>query len=65
MKTSFSVSKIDDINLRKYKIILKEYKYEVKKILDILLSFKELKKSKIFCDDISKIRFDISFCNDK
>lgn len=64
MKSSFSVSKIDDINLRKYNIKLKDYKNDVKKILDILFSYKELKKSKIFSDEISKINFDISFCSD-
>lgn len=65
MKSSFFVSKIDDINLRKYKINLKNYKQDVKKILTILFSFDEIKTSKIFDPDISKIRFDISFCNDE
>ena len=65
MKNSFFVSKIDDINLRKYKINLKDYKQDVKKILELLFSYKEIKTSKIFSPDISKIRFDISFCNDE
>lgn len=64
MNSCFSVSKIDDINL-KNKINLKEYKSDVKKILEILFTLKDIQKSKIFHLDISKIRFDISFCTDK
>lgn len=64
MNSCISVSKIDDINLRN-KINLKEYKSDVKKILEILFSYKEIKKSKVFDLEISKVRFDISFCCDK
>ena len=63
MKSSFTLSKIDDISLRKYGVILKLYKKKVQQILDILLRLKEIKKSPVFKDGISKIRFDISFCN--
>ena len=65
MRSSFVVSKIDDINLRKYKIKLSEIKKEVKKILEIMLNLKELKTSKVFDKKINKIRFDLSFCCDK
>ena len=66
MNSSFSVSKIDNINLRKYKISIKEYKSDIKKIIETILTLKDLKKSKIFKNNnISKIRFDISFCNDE
>lgn len=65
MNSSFTISKIDDINLRKYKINLKEYKIDVKKIIDILFSIKDLNLDKVFSSKISKIRFDISFCNDE
>lgn len=64
MKSSFAVSKIDNINLRKYNIKLSEYKAKIKSILDYLLSLDELKLSKIFNVDINKIRFDVGFCND-
>ena len=63
MKISFTLSKIDEVNLRKYGVILKEYKVKIKKIADILLNIKEVQKSTIFKKEISKIRFDISFCN--
>ena len=59
MKNSFTLTKLDET-----KIILKPYKEKVKKMLDIMLNLKELKTSKIFDENISKIRFDISFCND-
>ncbi len=62
IKSSFAVSKIDDINLKSYNLTLKEYKNDVKKILQILLNLKELKTSKIFSESINKINFDISFC---
>ena len=65
MKASFTLSKIDDINLKKYNIKLYEYKKKIKKILEIMLNLDELKKSKIFNNIISKIRFDLSFCNNK
>lgn len=64
MNSNFSLYKYDDISLKKYGIVLKEYKLKIKKMLDIMLNLKELKTSKIFCDEISKIRFDIAFCND-
>lgn len=64
VKNSFTITKIDEINLRKYGIVLKEYKNEIKKILSILLELDELKTSKVFKENISKIRFDVSFCND-
>ncbi len=65
MNSSFVISKIDDINLKKYNIILKNLKPKIKKMLDIMLNLKELKTSKIFDDKISKIRFDVSFCSDE
>lgn len=64
MNSTFTISKIDDINTKKYKLSLKDYKIEVKKMLDILLDLKELKTSKIFRGDINKIGFDIAFCSD-
>lgn len=65
MNSFFVISKIDDINLKKYNIILKNLKPKIKKMLDIMLNLKELKTSKIFDDKISKIRFDVSFCSDE
>jgi len=62
MRYSFTLSKIDSINLKKYNVTLKNYKIYIKKILDILLTLPEVKKSLIFKKDVSKIRFDISFC---
>ena len=59
MKSNFSLEKLDDV-----KIILKNYKQKIKSMLEIMLKMPELKSSKIFNDDISKIRFDISFCKD-
>jgi probable rRNA maturation factor len=63
MKASFTISKIDDINLRKFNVTFKSYKNYIKEILNILLSMSEIQKSPIFSDKISKINFDISFCN--
>ena len=60
MNSSFTLEKIDDV-----KIILKNYKPKIKKMLDIMLNLPDLKSSKIFSENISKIRFDISFCNDE
>lgn len=60
LKSSFTVTKLDNV-----KIILKNYKPEIKKMLEIMTKLEELKSSKIFDNKISKIRFDISFCNDK
>lgn len=65
MKSSFTLSKIDDIPLGKYGIFLKNYKSDIKKMLVILLNLKELKTSKIFSPEISKIRFDVAFCSDE
>ena len=62
MKSSFTLSKVDDVDFKKYCIVLKLYKKKVKQILDILLHLPEIQKSIVFKNDISKIRFDISFC---
>lgn len=60
MNNSFTMAKLDDV-----KIVLKNYKPKIKNMLDIMLKMSELKSSKVFDEKISKIRFDISFCNDK
>ena len=60
MNYNYTVTKID-----KCKIILKNYKEKINKMLDILLNLNELKSSKVFDSRISKIRFDLSFCNDE
>ncbi len=60
MNSVFSLEKLDDV-----KIILKSYKSKIKSMLDIMLEMPELKSSKVFSEDISKIRFDISFCSDE
>lgn len=65
MKTSFTLSKIDEINLKKHNIILKNYKKDIKKMLELILNCQELKTSRVFSPEISKIRFDISFCSDE
>lgn len=65
LKSSFTVSKIDDINLKKYNLSLKKIKSEIKEIVEILFNLEELKKSAIFNKEINKVRFDISFCTDK
>ncbi len=65
MKSSFTLTKLDDINLRSHKIYLKDYRVEIKKILDIILNTKELYSSRIFNGEISKISFDVAFCNDE
>ena len=65
MNSTFTISKIDDINQKKYNITFKNLKPKIKKMLDIMLNLKELKKSKIFSENISKIRFDLSFCKDE
>ena len=65
MKNSFTLEKLDEINLRKYEIILKDLKTDISKMVDLMLNLKELKTSKIFKEDISKITFDIAFCLDK
>ena len=60
MNSVFSLEKLDNV-----KIILKNYKPKIKAMLDIMLEMPELKSSKVFSNEISKIRFDISFCNDE
>ena len=60
IKSVFTLEKLDDV-----KIILKNYKSKIKDMLEIMLNLNELKSSKIFSKNISKIRFDISFCNDE
>ena len=65
MKNSFTLSKIDDINLKKFNIVLKNYKKDIKALVEKVLANKKLFKSKIFSPDISKVRFDVSFCNDE
>lgn len=60
MNSSFTLEKLDNT-----KIILKNYRNKIKKMLDIMLNLNELKTSKVFSENISKIRFDISFCNDE
>ncbi len=64
MKSSFTLTKIDEINLKKYNITFKNYKIQIKKMLDVLLNLNELKTSKIFRGDINKITFDVAFCLD-
>ena len=59
MNNSFTLTKIDDV-----KITLKNYKDKIKKMTDIILSLDELKSSKIYKNDINRVRFDISFCKD-
>lgn len=65
MKASFTLSKIDDIHLKKYNIILKNYKKKIKNIAEILLGLKEIQKSEVFKENITRLRFDISFCNNE
>ena len=60
MNSNFTLEKLDNV-----KITLKNYKQKIKKMLDIMLEIEDLKTSKIFNKEISKIRFDISFCNDE
>ena len=65
MNSSFTLNKIDEINLKKYDITLCEYKKDIKKLIGIILDCNELHSSKVFSENISKIRFDVSFCNDE
>lgn len=65
MKSSFTLTKLDNVNLRKYKVYFKDYKIEIKNILKIILDMPELRKSKIFNENISKIVLDVAFCNDE
>lgn len=60
MKSSFTLSKEENV-----KIILKNYKSKIKKMLELMLELDDLKTSKIFNEQISKIRFDILFCDDE
>jgi len=64
MKSSFTLSLLDNINLRKYNFSLCSLKPKIKKMLEIILNTDELRSSRIFCENISKIRFDIAFCTD-
>lgn len=59
MKASFTLGKIDNVN-----ITLKNYRTKIKKMINFMLELDQLKTSEVFQKDISKIRFDISFCND-
>ena len=59
MKASFTLEKIDNAN-----ITLKNYRTKIKKMINVMLELDQLKTSEVFQKDISKIRFDISFCND-
>jgi len=63
-KISFTLSKIDEINLKKFDIVLKDYKIELTEIFNYMVQLKELKNNIIDNKDISKIRFDIGFCTD-
>lgn len=65
MNSSFEISKIDDINLKKYNLTLSKIKKDTKAIVEKLLNLKELESSKIFNKNINKIRFDISLCTNK
>lgn len=65
MKSSFTLNKLDEVNLKQFGIILKDYKIDISKMLEIMLNLKELKKSKIFKSDINRIGFDIAFCLDE
>ena len=60
MNSSFTLTKLDST-----KIVLKNYKEKIKNMLKIMLEHKELKSSEIFQKNITKIRFDLSFCNDE
>ena len=64
LKNSFTLSKIDDINLKKYNLTLKELKQDIKKLTDILLNLKEIQNKKIFNEKIKKVKFDVCLCND-
>ena len=65
MKYSFTLSEIDNIELKKFNIKKASYKKDIKNMLDILLNMPKVKTSPIFNKNISKIRFDISFCNNE
>ncbi|MBQ9149915.1 rRNA maturation RNase YbeY [bacterium] len=60
MNSTFTLTKLDNT-----KIALKNYKEKIKKMMNIMLELEDLKSSIIFKKEISKIRFDISFCNDE
>ena len=60
MKANFSVSKIDNV-----KIKLKDYKSKIKDMVDFMLNMDELKKSKVFNIEVTKLSFDLSFCNNE
>lgn len=65
VKSNFTICALDNINYKSYGFTLKDYKSNVKEILDILLNLDELQKSKIFDPNINKIRFDIAFCKNE
>ncbi len=60
MKSSFTLTKLDKNNL-----VLKDYKKKIKKMLEIFLQLEEIKTSRVFCPEITRVRFCICFCNDK
>ena len=65
MKHSFTLTRIDNINPKKYNVIFKDYKVYINNILEILFKMPEIKTSPVFKEEISRIRFDISFCNNE
>jgi len=65
MKSSFTLSTIDEINLRKFNLSFSLLKPKIKAMLDYMLSLEETGSSIIFAGGISKIRFDIAFCCDE
>ncbi len=65
MRTSFTIEKLDELNFRDFEIVLKDFKKNILKMLDIMLNLKELKTSKIFNKNINSISFDLAFCLDE
>ena len=65
MKSSFTIEKLDEIKLSDFNVVLKDYKSDISKMLEIMLNLEELKKSKIFSPNINRIAFDIAFCLDE
>lgn len=62
MNYSYTLSKISKT---KPFVKIKDYKPKIQSILEILFNLDDIKTSKIFQDNISKIRFDVSFCDDR
>ncbi len=60
IKSGFSLTKLDNS-----RIILKNYKPKIKKMLEIFLNLPEIQSSRVFCPEINRIRFSVSFCNDE